>query len=86
MGGPEVLTYNQIAWMACDAVAGRCRVVHLPDGLRRFVLALLRVVTSSRFYGPVEFILTMMATEMVAPVFGEQRLGEYFRGLEGQSL
>ncbi|MBS1814314.1 MAG: SDR family oxidoreductase [Acidobacteria bacterium] len=86
VGGPEVLTYNQIASMACDAVSGRCRVVHLPDGLRRFVLALLRIVTSSRFYGPVEFVLTMLATDMVAPVFGSQRLSEYFRGLKGQSL
>ena len=86
VGGPEILTYNQIAGLACDAVGGTCKTVHLPDGLRRFALAMLRMLTSSKIYGPVEFVLTMLVTDMVAPAYGSQRLAEYFRDMDQSSI
>jgi hypothetical protein len=33
---------------------------------------------ASKFYGPVEFFMTVMAIEMIAPKYGKHRLKEYY--------
>ena len=80
-GGPETLTYNQIARIAFEVAGTRPRVTHIPDWVRRIILGLVRVLSGSKFYGPVEFFLTVTAIDMVAPEHGTRRLGDYFRTL-----
>ncbi|APQ16161.1 SDR family oxidoreductase [Maribacter hydrothermalis] len=79
VGGPDVLTLNEIGEMALDALQKPKKIIHLPDWIRRFVIWVLRTFTSSKTYGPVEFFLTLMAEDNIAPRFGEKRLHDFFR-------
>lgn len=78
VGGPDILTQNEIAELALMVLARRKRITHLPDCLRRTTVWVLRKFTSEKFYGPYEFFLTMMSQDQVAPRFGVQRLRAHF--------
>lgn len=41
-------------------------------------MTVLRLFTSSKTYGPIEFFLTMMAQDNVAPRYGIRRLAGHF--------
>ena len=79
VGGPITYSQNQIAELALRVQGKKIRVVHLPDGIRRFVLWLLRTFTSVKTYGPAEFFLTAMSYDMVAPEYGSHTLEEFYR-------
>jgi hypothetical protein len=79
IGGPDILTHNQIAELALRAYGKQPRVRHLPDFVRRSTLFLLRKLTSAKTYGPLEFFLTAMAMDMQAPTYGEERLEDFFK-------
>ncbi len=81
VGGPETFTQNQIAETAFKALNKTTKITYIPNWLRKIVLKLLTVFTSSKIYGPVEFFMTVMAMEMVAPKSGEHTLKEYFDSL-----
>jgi uncharacterized protein YbjT (DUF2867 family) len=78
IGGPDVLTHNEIAELALTLFAKRKRVTHFPDWLRTCAMWLLRKLTSEKFYGPYEFFLTMMAEDQVAPRYGVRRLSAHY--------
>lgn len=81
VGGPEVLTYRQIGDIAFRVLdrPPRIRSIPFPSWLKRGVLNFMRVCTPVRIYGPVEFMLTTLSMDMVAPSFGHHTLEEYFR-------
>ncbi|HEY4206495.1 MAG TPA: SDR family oxidoreductase [Puia sp.] len=79
VGGPQVLTYNQIADLAFSVAGKKKKIIHIPNWLRKAILSLLRTFTSSKTYGPVEFLLTVLAIDLIAPAFGSRTLEEYFR-------
>lgn len=79
IGGPEILTQNEIGALALKAQHKAIKIIHLPDWIRRFTIFLMRTFTSSKTYGPIEFFLTMMAQNNVAPRYGIQRLQAFFR-------
>ncbi|WP_407557479.1 SDR family oxidoreductase [Winogradskyella sp. 4-2091] len=79
VGGPDILTLNEIGEMALDALEKPIKIIHLPDGLRTFAIWSLRTFTSSKTYGPIEFFLTLMADDNIAPRFGSKRLYHFFR-------
>ncbi|WP_299099974.1 SDR family oxidoreductase [uncultured Winogradskyella sp.] len=79
VGGPDILTLNEIGEMALDALEKPIKIIHLPDGLRTFAIWSLRTFTSSKTYGPIEFFLTLMADDNIAPRFGTKRLYHFFR-------
>lgn len=78
VGGPDVLTQNEIGVMALDACQRPKKIVHLPDWTRKVFLSIMRTLTSSKTYGPVEFFLTMMAQDNIAPRYGIHRLQKFF--------
>ncbi|MGB6037906.1 MAG: NAD(P)H-binding protein, partial [Cryomorphaceae bacterium] len=78
VGGPDILTHNEIAELALTLFAKRKRVTHFPDWLRTAAIGLLRKLTSEKFYGPYEFFLTMMAEDQIAPRYGVRRLSAHF--------
>jgi uncharacterized protein YbjT (DUF2867 family) len=82
LGGPQTLTHNEIAKTAFDILGTKPKITHLPDWMRRALLNLARTLTGSKTYGPIEFFLTVMAIEMVAPEYGRHTLEEYFAGLK----
>ena len=79
VGGPDLLSQNEIAALALDANYKDLKIVHLPDWLRRFIIWSLRTFTSSKVYGPYEFFLTAMSIHNAAPRFGKHRLYEHFQ-------
>lgn len=81
VGGPDTLTHDELATLAFRALHRRPRMVHLPDGLRRLVLALLPVVAPRRISGPARFFLTAMGMDMVGEPHGTRRLADHFADL-----
>ncbi|GAA6142508.1 SDR family oxidoreductase [Hydrogenophaga sp. 5NK40-0174] len=84
-GGPQVMTQNQIAQAAFDVLGQRARITHLPDGVRRLVLWAVRTFAPGTVSGPIEFFLTVMAREMVAPLYGRRTLRSHFEALKRDS-
>ncbi len=79
VGGPDVLSQNEIAALALDSWYKEVKITHLPDWTRRLTLSLLRTFTSSKTYGPIEFFMTAMAIDNVAPRYGTHRLYSFFQ-------
>jgi len=42
------------------------------------ILATLRLFTSVKTYGPLEFFMTVLAMDMVAPTYGKHSLKDFF--------
>ena len=78
IGGPETLTQNDIASIAFDVLGNKPKITHIPDWVRVTILKLVRLFTGSKVYGPVEFFMTVMAMDMLAPEYGKHTLKEYF--------
>ncbi|MCP4109437.1 MAG: SDR family oxidoreductase [Desulfobacteraceae bacterium] len=77
-GGPDVLTHNEILALAFEAVGKRVKITRIPVWLKDFMLVILKTFTSVKTYGPVEFFMTVLATDMVAPACGKLHLKDYF--------
>jgi len=82
VGGPETLTQNEIANIAFDAVGETPKITHIPDWIRRMILSMAKLILNTKKLGPIEFFMSVMATEMLAPEYGKHTLKEYFNGLE----
>ncbi|MEM9340985.1 MAG: SDR family oxidoreductase [Bacteroidota bacterium] len=78
VGGPDILTQNEIAEMALKTWMRPVKITHLPNWITKAVIRLMRVVTSSKTYGPIEFFLTMMSQDNIAPRYGVHRLQTFF--------
>jgi len=81
IGGPETLTQNEVASIAFDILGNKPKITHVPDWVRITILKLVKLFTGSKFYGPVEFFMTVMAIDMLAPEYGKHTLKEYFQKL-----
>lgn len=79
VGGLDVLTQNEIAALALCSLKKPLHIFHLPDWVRKLVLAMSRNFTSQKVYGPIEFFLTMMAEDTIAPEYGRHHLRDYFQ-------
>ncbi|NJX16681.1 SDR family oxidoreductase [Tamlana crocina] len=79
VGGPDILSLNDISKLALTSLNKPIKITHLPDCLRRFTIWTLRTFTSVKTYGPIEFFLTLMADDNIAPTYGEYHLKDYFR-------
>ena len=84
IGGPDYFTLNEIAQLAAASLKRDVKVNLLPHWLRKVILLLLRTFTSSKTYGPLEFFLTTMAMDMMAPRYGKIRLQDHFKKLSSQ--
>ena len=84
VGGPETFTHKEIALTAFDVLECEPRISYVPEWLRTSILKLLRVFTGSKIYGPIEFFVTVMAIDMVAPEYGKLTLKAYFTALNAR--
>lgn len=78
VGGPDLLSQNEIAVLALKAYGKVIKIVHLPDWLRKLALYSVRTFTNQKIYGPIEFFMTAMAMDMIAPQFGNEKLEDFF--------
>ena len=81
VGGPETLTHNEIATLAFEVLGIKPKTTHIPNWVRIAILKLVKLFTGSKVYGPIEFFMTVMAMEMVAPEYGRYTLRAYFTNL-----
>jgi len=84
IGGPETLTQNEIAETAFKVIGNKAKITYIPDWIRKSILILIRTCTGSKTYGPIEFFMTVMAMEMIAPEYGKHTLREYFENFSKQ--
>jgi uncharacterized protein YbjT (DUF2867 family) len=87
IGGPDILSLNDISKLALSALNKPIKIIHLPDSLRKLTLWSLRTFASVKTYGPIEFFLTLMAEDNIAPTSGKHHLKDFFidetkKGLE----
>ena len=78
VGGPDVFTHNQILAIAFESLGKPVKITRIPIWLRNVLLATLRVFTSVKTYGPLEFFMTVLAMDMVAPTYGKHTLKDFF--------
>jgi len=78
IGGPDMLSQNDIAELALKAYSKPIKIIHLPDWIRKFILWTIRTFTSSKTYGPIEFFMTTMVMDMQAPQYGKLKLEDFF--------
>ncbi|RXJ93527.1 NmrA family protein [Malaciobacter molluscorum] len=78
VGGPDILTQNEIAKLALKTWNKDIKIIHLPDFIRVLIIKLLRIFTSSKVYGPIEFFLTLLAKDNIASTYGDKRLEDFF--------
>lgn len=81
IGGPDILSLNQIAELAGIALNKKIKIIHLPDALRKITIFTLRHFTSQKFYGPLEFFLTFMGASHIGEVYGVEHLSDYYLDL-----
>lgn len=79
VGGIDLLSHTELAELALAAWGKPIKITYLPDWSRRFTIWLMRTFTSSKTYGPIEFFLTAMAGDNIAPQYGTKRLEDFFR-------
>jgi len=77
-GGQDILSQNEIAELALISLNKPIKICHLPNWIRKFIIWTLRSFTSSKTYGSYEFFLTAMASDNIAPQYGNSSLKNYF--------
>ena len=78
IGGPDILSQNELATLALEAWGKEPKIIHLPDWLRKFTIWSLRTFTSTKTYGPIEFFLTLMAFDNIADQTGDHHIADFF--------
>lgn len=81
VGGPEVMTYAQIAELAFAALDKRAKITRVPSWAVSAFVNGLRRLTSVKTYGPVEFFAAVMTMDVVGESCGHNRLADYFRDI-----
>lgn len=79
VGGPDILTHNEIAEMAFCAWGKSPNITYLPDWTRRALITGTKIFTTSKRYGALEFFLTMMGRDNMAPRHGTHRLQDFYK-------
>jgi len=78
VGGPDVLTHNEILAIAFESLAKTVKISRIPLWIRNIILTTLRLLAPVKFYGPIEFFMTVLALDMIAPTHGKHHLKEFF--------
>lgn len=82
VGGPETMSFQQIAELAFDVLGKPAKVTHIPQRLGRLGVAAAKLFGFGKVVGPFEFFVTASALDMCAPHYGTRRLREHFESLE----
>ncbi|QDP98837.1 SDR family oxidoreductase [Microlunatus elymi] len=78
VGGPDVLSYQDIARAAFAAHRTEPRIRHLPRVLVVAAVWVLSRCTPERVHGPLQFLTAVMTNDMTAPPTGSDHLADYF--------
>ncbi|OBS99976.1 NAD-dependent dehydratase [Vibrio tasmaniensis] len=84
VGGPEILSATQIAEFAFQSQGKMARITYIPDWVRKLALSVIRRLPENRV-GPVEFFLSAMEGDAIAPCVGKHHLSDHFSQLNKES-
>ena len=79
IGGPEILTQNDIARLSFETLKKKPKITYIPLWIKNLIVRLAKIFTSVKKYGPIEFFLTVLAMDMVAPTNGQHTIKEYLK-------
>ena len=80
VGGPEVLTYREIAELAFQSLGKPGRIIVVPAWVMRLVVGLTKIFSNHQ--GELlAFFTTAMSSDVVAPAVGVRRLRDHFESL-----
>ncbi len=83
VGGPETLTWNQVAALAFEVLGRPARISRVPEWLTWPVVRLVRLL--NRHQGELlAFFLCLATTDVVAPKAGTHTLEAHFRSIGAQ--
>lgn len=78
IGGPQIFSHNDLVNLASDVLGRKVKVIYLPSWIKSLVLLFIRTFTSSKTYGPIEYFLTVLSMDMIAPRYGKIYLKRFF--------
>ncbi|MGV2988440.1 SDR family oxidoreductase [Vibrio sp. E150_011] len=81
VGGPEILSHQEMVDIAFDVLGKRARIRMIPEWIRKSALWFARHLAPKYASGPLEFFMTVMARDMVAPKYGHRTLKAHFETL-----
>lgn len=81
VGGPEILSHQEMVDIAFDVLGKRARIRMIPEWIRKSALWSARHFAPKYASGPLEFFMTVMARDMVAPKYGHRTLKAHFETL-----
>jgi uncharacterized protein YbjT (DUF2867 family) len=79
IGGPEILTQNEIASHAFEVLKKKPKITRIPVWINNLTIRSARFFTPVKTYGPIEFFMTVLAMDMIAPTYGQRTIKNYFR-------
>ena len=82
IGGPEVLTYQEIAELAFDVLERREKITCIPKYLVSAIVGALRWLTPVKVHGPIQFMASVMTMDVIGQPHGQRRLADHFRDCE----
>jgi uncharacterized protein YbjT (DUF2867 family) len=85
VGGPVTYTYKEIAGLAFSAIHKKAKISTVPVWITRLILSLMRTLSSSKTYGPVEFMMTVLTVDVIAPSYGKEKLKDYYELMSRRS-
>ncbi|HBZ67424.1 MAG TPA: NAD-dependent dehydratase [Bacteroidales bacterium] len=81
VGGPQTLSQFELAEIAFKVANKKTRITFIPIWIARFIIKIVKTFTGSKTYGPLEFFMTVLTIDMIAPEYGERTIEEFYRGL-----
>ncbi|WP_437572309.1 SDR family oxidoreductase [Sorangium sp. So ce542] len=84
VGGPDVMTRDEVMRLAFDAAGKKGLIVHVPAGVLRSTSVLLEGI-HPRLSDLLEFVAAVMTSDSVAPARGTRPLRAWFEALAGGS-
>jgi uncharacterized protein YbjT (DUF2867 family) len=77
IGGPDVFTHNEILTTTFNTYGRKSNIIKIPMWVRNLLLVIMRLFTSVKTYGPVEFFMTVLVMDLVAPAYGDHHLKDF---------
>ena len=78
IGGPDKYTFRQVAELAFKVQNKKARISCLPLWVIRLLLPFMKLFTSSKTYGPIEFMTSIMTMDVIGDTYGNKKLEDFF--------
>ncbi|MEA3370169.1 MAG: SDR family oxidoreductase [Campylobacterota bacterium] len=78
IGGPEVLSHNELAKKAFQSINSETRISYIPQWFSKVIMKFLYIFTTEKTYGPIEFFLHVMAMDMHTNKYGKKKITDYY--------